>query len=217
MRIKVIYRKNLKMSEGKLAAQVSHAVKNLGPTPADCSIIVLKVSDKKFNELTSKTNCYIQVDRGLTELPPNTPTTAAWIEHEPTEIGVGKKPFKFRYWLKLNIDNWGDYNKGDETLFYMNLNDEGNGLARFPIDKHWDIIRCDQYTGLKDSEGEEIYEGDILLSELYGVGVVIWNNEQSHYCVTIVGNETEHCFVLGFGKIIGNIHENPTRLKTYNT
>ena len=30
MRIKVIYKKNLKMSEGKVAAQIAHAVKNLG-------------------------------------------------------------------------------------------------------------------------------------------------------------------------------------------
>lgn len=79
MRIKAIYRKNLKMSEGKVAAQVAHAVKNLGITPTDCDIIVLKVSDNKFKELTEENDCYIQVDKGLTELEPNTPTAAAWI------------------------------------------------------------------------------------------------------------------------------------------
>jgi len=68
------------MTEGKLAAQVAHAVKNLGPTPKDCDIIVLKVSDKKFNEITEEKDCYIQIDKGLTEVEPNTPTTAAWIE-----------------------------------------------------------------------------------------------------------------------------------------
>ena len=30
MKIKAIYIKNLKMSEGKVAAQIAHAVKNLG-------------------------------------------------------------------------------------------------------------------------------------------------------------------------------------------
>ena len=46
MRIKAIYIKNLKMSEGKVAAQVAHAIKNLGITPIDSDIIVLAVSRK---------------------------------------------------------------------------------------------------------------------------------------------------------------------------
>jgi peptidyl-tRNA hydrolase len=81
MKIKAIYRKNLKMSEGKVAAQVSHAVKNLGDTPQDCSIVVLKVSDKKFFESVEANECYVQVDMGLTEVESGTPTAAAWIEN----------------------------------------------------------------------------------------------------------------------------------------
>jgi len=79
MEIKAIYRKNLKMSEGKVASQIAHAVKNLGITPIDINIIVLKVSDKKFLELIEQHNCYIQIDKGLTEVNTNTQTAAAWI------------------------------------------------------------------------------------------------------------------------------------------
>ncbi len=68
------------MSEGKVAAQVAHAVKNLGITPIDCDIIVLGVSATKFNELINQNKCYIQKDKGLTEVESGTITAAAWID-----------------------------------------------------------------------------------------------------------------------------------------
>jgi peptidyl-tRNA hydrolase len=83
MRIKAIYRKNLKMPEGKVASQVAHAVKNLGITPKDSIIVVLAVSDKKFDELTiGNLGCYVQVDMGLTCVESGTKTAAAWVEEE---------------------------------------------------------------------------------------------------------------------------------------
>ena len=83
VKIKAIYRKNLKMTIGKTASQVAHAVKNLGSTPADSTILVLGVSDKKFNELIAENaNCYIVKDKGLTEVEAGTLTAAAWIVRE---------------------------------------------------------------------------------------------------------------------------------------
>jgi peptidyl-tRNA hydrolase len=80
MRIKAIYIKNLKMTEGKIASQVAHAVKNLGYTPIDCDIVVLGVSTKKFNELIEENDCYVQTDKGLTQVESGTQTAAAWID-----------------------------------------------------------------------------------------------------------------------------------------
>lgn len=68
------------MTEGKIAAQVAHAVKNLGVTPVDCDIVVLGVSAKKFGELISEHDCYVQIDKGLTQVESGTKTAAAWIE-----------------------------------------------------------------------------------------------------------------------------------------
>lgn len=80
-RIKVLYRRNLKMSEGKLAAQVAWAVLGLArknPQNFD-RIVVLKASDKQFNEAISE-NAYVQSDMGFTELPRGTETAIAWYE-----------------------------------------------------------------------------------------------------------------------------------------
>ncbi len=81
MKVKIIYRKNLKMSEGKMAAQCCHAVRMLGPLPDDVDIIVLKVSDKKFFELVEVNEAFVQTDKGLTEVEEGTSTAAGWIEN----------------------------------------------------------------------------------------------------------------------------------------
>lgn len=89
MRIKAVYIKNLGMSENKMASQIAHAVKNLGRTPPDCTIIVLGVSRKKFGELVeANKNCYIQKDLGHTEVKAGTATAAAWIEVEEEKCDI---------------------------------------------------------------------------------------------------------------------------------
>jgi hypothetical protein len=47
---------------------------------------------------------------------------------------------QIKFTLKLNIDEWGMYKKGDTEEFCINVFDEQNGLVRFPIDKRWDIV-----------------------------------------------------------------------------
>jgi len=87
MKIKVIYRKNLKMTEGKLAAQVAHAVIGLGVDNHLMSIIVLGMSDKKYKDTLSYLDqFYYEVsDFGYTENPAGTKTCAAYYEEEKND------------------------------------------------------------------------------------------------------------------------------------
>lgn len=91
MKIKIYYRKSLKLSEGKLAAQVGHVCKELGrilPSYAkDDVIIVLGVSDTKYKELslqyqTEDLFWYEQIDSGMTEIIKGTPTCFGYIAEE---------------------------------------------------------------------------------------------------------------------------------------
>lgn len=89
MRIKIYYRKNLKMSAEKLSAQCGHVAKELGrllPSNGRTdTITILRVSDKKYKELCLQYQVegvywYQQIDSGLTEVPEGTITCFGFIE-----------------------------------------------------------------------------------------------------------------------------------------
>lgn len=91
MKIKIYYRKSLKMSEGKLGAVCAHIGKELGREFSNAGwvanedvVIVLGVSDKKFLTLWHMTNRpkHIHVDRGLTEVVAVTHCAFGYIEEE---------------------------------------------------------------------------------------------------------------------------------------
>ena len=127
---------------------------------------------------------------------------------------------KFRAWHKT----WEEmgwiacirYKKSGEIArlsFRRNIND-GNiygGLVNL------DEIELMQSTGLKDKNGKEIFEGDILKSNKYITSVFY---EDGAYCVKFrrTPNTTVTMNVISFiekykTKVIGNIYENPEFVK----
>jgi hypothetical protein len=80
-------------------------------------------------------------------------------------------------------------------------------------------IHC-QFTGLLDSNGVEIYKGDVILSEHDGAVVVEWSVRAAKFGVHVlrhhtysIEKKTKLRAIPRDGIVIGNIHQNPELLK----
>ena len=125
------------------------------------------------------------------------------------------KGLKFRVWSERQktYDYKFPYNyMGD---FYVStggklFSDFGNSVA--PEVKQDDFI-IEQYTGLKDENGKDIYEGDIVSvrnknrKNEYDIGVVEFG-KAAFRCPFLLGK-----YHSGQVEVIGNIHENPDLLE----
>lgn len=85
-----------------------------------------------------------------------------------------------------------------------------------------------QFTGLRDKNGKEIYEGDVCTCRMVGIEthIEILNAQVSHYKAAagfgfeVIGNDSDYR-LFGFNdrnilsvEVIGNIHENPELLRS---
>jgi hypothetical protein len=92
----------------------------------------------------------------------------------------------------------------NNTIFKMNHADNYNNKDR---DYNNDRIIIQQYTGIKDANSNEVYEGDILQDDDGYIDIVKYHEEGYYHAGDWDGGDFTYC------KVIGNIYENPELLE----
>nr|DAX55406.1 MAG TPA: YopX protein [Caudoviricetes sp.] len=125
------------------------------------------------------------------------------------------REIKFRAWDKA-LKSWTNYSIDDDLLMFYDKHAEC-----WETDQEGERFILCQYTGLKDNEDREIYEGDIVkaISFARWIGVVKYSDENQAFIFddldkkyrgksTVFMNQFDDGF-----EILGNIYENPELLK----
>ncbi|KAF0341464.1 YopX family protein [Pediococcus acidilactici] len=125
---------------------------------------------------------------------------------------------KFRAWIKTG-------NETDDYVKPMTIQQMIHSKkSTFSLEQLNDLVNFEQFTGLKDVNGKEIYEGDII--KFFGLnkkikvknefGIIVYKADRYGAGFNSIIQNKEH----GYGGIniaqdivVGNVHENPELLE----
>lgn len=128
---------------------------------------------------------------------------------------MSDRTIKFRVWNR-RIKKWV-HGPGKEVNLFGEMILLGGFMMGVSIDELNDCIAL-QYTGLKDKNGVDVYEGDILKCK----GHDGWFDEEGYYYnkeIKYIISESGESEISGFfyisidREVVGNIFENPELLK----
>ena len=129
------------------------------------------------------------------------------------------REIKFRMWNKA-----GEYSrmfyKTDEVMECLKQQIEFNVDGKSGYDHEGDGSAFMQYTGLKDKNNKDIYEGDIVQGYENGIKIgtdeIVFKNGRFNFKDT--PSDLVY-WIYSFGvkeiEVIGNIHEHPQLIKTH--
>ena len=111
------------------------------------------------------------------------------------------REIKFRVWYKFNEMMWYQIDS------FTNMEE---------LIKGENDITFMQYTGLKDKNGKEIYEDDLLLCDNRRIVKVVWSEANASFDTIYVSDKDREAYFDALNNrawyyrasIIGNIHEN---------
>ena len=131
------------------------------------------------------------------------------------------REIKFRAWLKedkkmVNVETM-DFT--DKSIQYLKRSEIINAyiLRR----ESFDDVELMQYTGVKDKNGKEIYEGDIVLIKLDETSTwykTVVGFKKGAFIANLIGKE-DYVYIFHHGftgddfEIIGNVYENKNLLE----
>lgn len=148
------------------------------------------------------------------------------------------REIKFRYVLKVSYSTEDEpYQEDIETMIFFLYEIERGEFSPDMLQEPYTIrkvVARNQYTGLKDKNGKEIYEGDIVIghhqnyplvkrSKVYKdnenenadayTGVVKWSTDHLDYRLHVPRGIWWSLHLLYPTEVIGSIYENPELLE----